>query len=422
LRRFVKIYILIAVLLISFTSLSPYAHAEAPTVRVLLLGNQYAVRIKSAGNLSVKDAYSLDKITNIPNNVVVKVYKGKIFVNKKETKSKFVYIVPKNMRGVTYLNGVGYRGYYLVGFNKRGRLQVINCIHLEDYMAGVLGGEIHSSWPIAAIKAQAVAARTYVLFKMQKSKNRLHDVVNDTGDQMYIGVRGESSRFTRAIRATKLQVMARDGKTICAYYHSNCGGGTSDSWNVFQKDYGFLAAAKCPFCANAPNSKWGKTLYVDTIRHRLNRNGHKIGRIISIKPYSRDKAGRVIYLEVKHTWGATYVFASEFRRIMGYRTIKSAKFTMYPKKYITYRYTKRIASNRSGMALASNMTGMTGGPQTVAENVQVPTYYYFSGKGWGHGVGMCQWGARGMALSGYKYRQILKQYYPGTSIYVIEEE
>ena len=418
-KRFLSLTLVI-LLFVSFLSVIPVYASDSTMIRVKLLGSQYGIRISNAGGLTVKDAYTLKKITSSPKKVVIKTYKGKIFVNKIETNSKFVYVVSENIHSTTYLNGVGYRGYYLVGFNNHGKLQAINYVEIDDYISGVLGGEIIESWPMETIKAQAVAARTYVMYKLQNSQDKLFDVVNDTGDQMYVGVKGESWKFKQAVKATRHEVLARDGKVICAYYHSNCGGGTSDSWNVMKNDKGGLKGVKCPYCANAPNSSWGKTLYADTIRWKLKQNGYKIGKIFSIKPHSKDESNRIIYLEIKHSWGTTHVFASEFRRIMGYRTIKSTKFTMYPKNYISYRHTKRILASRGGNAMAAGIAGS--GHQTVTENIKIPTYFYFSGAGWGHGTGMCQWGAKGMAKAGNKYRQILKFYYPGTSLCVVEED
>lgn len=414
-RKFLSTGLLL-VFFFSF-AISHVAAGEKLMIRVRLLGDQHAVRIFNSSGLVAKDAYSLKEITNSPKEIVVKVYNGNIYVNKILTNSKFVYIVSDNIHSTTHLNSTGYRGYYLAGFNNNGRLQVINYVALDDYIAGVLGGEIIESWPVETIKAQAVAARTYVLYKMTSGGDKFYDVVNDTGDQMYVGVKGETAKYGQAVRETKNEVLARDGKAICAYYHSNCGGGTSDSWNVFKQDKGALKGVKCPYCAGAPNSSWGKTLNTEVIRWKLKNDGYNVGKIFSIKPYSKDPSTRIIYLEINHSWGTTHILSSEFRRIMGYGTIKSTKFSLYPKNYIAYRDTKQIASNRSGMTMSA---GIAPAVRTTTENLQIPTYFYFSGSGWGHGVGMCQWGAKGMALEGFNYKQILQHYYPGTTISVIE--
>ncbi|MCE1247757.1 MAG: SpoIID/LytB domain-containing protein [Firmicutes bacterium] len=397
-------------------------------IRVSVLMNQYAMRVQGKGNLEIKDAYTLKKIGSFPGDVTIKIVKGKIFANKTETNSKFIYVVAEKLNSVTTLNGTGYRGYYLIGFNDQGRLQAINYVDLDDYISGVLGGEISAAWPLESIKAQAVAARTYVMYKLQQGRSGLYDVVNDTGDQMYIGVRGESPVFTRAVNETRAQVLARDNKIICAYYHSSCGGGTADSANVFQGSTAGLSGVKCPFCSGAPNSNWGKSLDAEIIRLRLARNGIKTGKIFSIKPYSRDKYNRVIYLEVKHEGGVSYILSSEFRKSIGYREIKSTKFDIKPQGIIPGKYSRSIASNRSRIPYLSNtggssfndMSAMSNIPSATAMTNGIPSAYYFTGSGWGHGVGLCQWGSKGMGAAGYTYKQILATYYPGMILCEIE--
>jgi stage II sporulation protein D len=235
---------------------------------------------------------------------------------------------------------------------------------------------------------------------------------------MYIGVRGESPLFSRAVKETKSQVLARNNKIICAYYHSSCGGGTSDSSNVFPGSTAGLSGVKCPFCSGAPNSSWGKSLDSEIIRYRLAKIGIRTGKIFSIKPYSRDKYNRVIYLEVKHENGVNYVLSSDFRKSIGYREIKSTKFDVKPQGVSPYRYSKSIAANRSGISFLSNAPETFGKVSATSEGI--PSAYYFSGAGWGHGVGLCQWGSKGMGEAGYTYRQILGTYYPGTVLCEIE--
>lgn len=407
---------IICLTLLFIISVKDDAFAEGINVRVLILNNQQAVRISCPQGLVIKDAYSLKEVGKTPRETVLRVNQGRIFADGTDTGSRFVYAASDNVHNINHLNGAAYRGYFLVGLNDRGGLQVINYVALDDYIQGVLGGEIIASWPVEAIKAQAVAVRTYVMYKLGESRSRLYDVVNDTGDQMYIGVRGEAPNFTRAVKETSNQVMAREGKAVCAYYHSSCGGGTSDSIHVFSNDQGSLQGSQCNFCRGNPNSTWGKTLTAEVIRHRLNNNGFRTGRIFSITPISRSENKRIIYLEIKHELGVSHLFASDFRRMMGYQEIKSTKFDVHPKQYVTYRQTKQMAASRG---LSMGGTDAAGTITNENLEIQIPTYYYFSGAGWGHGVGMCQWGARGMALEGYDYKQIVRHYYPNTELSVI---
>lgn len=379
------------------------------TVRVCLLQRQRALSFSCKRPLVVKDGYTLKKITsNSGRRLVIKIYKGVIYVNGGRTNSDYVYVMTSNYHMPVYLNRVPYRGYFMIGKNGSGSLMAVNHVGLEHYLGGVLGGEIIKSWPIEAIKAQAVAARTYVLYKMAGSKDKLYDVVNSDADQVYLGVRGESPTFNRALKQTRSQVIARGGNVICAYYHSNSGGHTSNSWDVFKKGRAKLLGVKDPFSKGAPNSRWQLTISASSIRWKLNKNGYDVGKIFRLKPHSRDKAGRVAYFQIDHEKGATYVHGSDFRRIIGYRTLKSTKLSIHPKRYRTYRYTKMLASNR-GTLTNKNIVNPPG---------KIPTYFTFYGAGWGHGVGLCQWGAKNMARAGYTYKQILAHYYPRTAICV----
>ncbi|MFP4499344.1 MAG: SpoIID/LytB domain-containing protein, partial [Vulcanimicrobiota bacterium] len=341
-----------------------------------------------------------------------------IYLNNKPVSSKYLYFLTSDYRTPITLDGVRYRGYFMVALKDNGRMMVVNYIGMEDYLAGVLGGEIIASWPMESIKAQTVAARTYVLYKINRMKNqgKLYDVVNNTGDQMYIGVRGESDKFRKAVEATRGQVLSRNGVPVCAYYHSNSGGHTSDSRNVFQKTNAGLKGVEDPYCAGAPNSTWQKTLTADTIRNRLHSQLNGATRIFSIKPHTRDEAGRVVYMEIEHDKGKSMVFGSDFRRLIGYGVIKSTKFDLYPKDHYYYRYTKKIAAGRHRNPGSSATITNDDLEKIIVENKKVPSAFYFSGQGWGHGVGMSQWGARGMAKSGFNYRQILEHYYPDTEI------
>jgi len=393
-------------LLTFFFLLFSGAYGYDITVRIALLMDQPAVGVSCPSGLTVKDAYTLKDIVKTSGKVIVKVYQDKIFVNKIETASKFVYVLTKDFNTPIYLNEVPYRGYYLIGFNENNRLMVVNYVGLEDYLGGVLGGEIISSWPMESIKAQAVAARTYAVHRLKAGGGKYYDMVNNTADQMYLGVKGESPRFLQAIKQTSSQVLARDGKVICAYYHSNSGGYTSDSWMVFKGDTAKLSGVMDPFSQGAPNSYWQIYLSSDTIRMRLLKNGINIGKILSIKPYSRDGAGRVIYLQVDHTGGTTYVFGSDFRRYMGYSEIKSTRFNVKPCNYEPF----------TGAESARPYPLAQSAMQAPQMTTNIPSTYQFTGAGWGHGVGMCQWGAKKMAEQGYNYKEILRHYYPDASI------
>jgi stage II sporulation protein D len=384
------------------------------TVRVGILMDQQAVSFHCSRGLVARDGVSMKQITTSPGRLDVRVKQGKIFLGASPAGTNYVYVLTQDYHTPISLNGVGYRGYFLAVLNGSGRLMVINHVGLEDYLAGVLGGEIIPSWPIESIKAQAVAARTYALYKIQEGKGTLYDLVNNTADQMYVGVRGETPSFIKALQETRAQVLARDGRIICAYYHSNSGGFTSDSSVVFKIDRGGLQGVKDPYSNGAPNGSWSLTLSSEELQRILSRNGSRVGRIFVVKPLGRDAAGRVTSVKVDHEKGSEVIHASDFRRLVGYGSLKSTMFTVTPGNFSTRRCTRIITPG--GGVMASTMVGEAP-PIKTTEFLEVPGSFTFRGAGWGHGVGMSQWGARKMAEMGCSYRQILMHYYPGTDIY-----
>ncbi len=389
------------------------AESHEVTVRVGILMDQTAVGLTCSKPLTVKNGYSLKEILTTGGRVVIKVHQGQIYVNDRPAGCDHVYVLTSDFHTPIYLNDVPYRGYFMAGKNDKGRLMLVNHVGMEDYLGGVLGGEIIQSWPIEAIKAQAVAARTYALYKLQGSKERLYDLVNSDADQVYLGVRGESSRFNEALRQTRSQVLSRDGQVICAYYHSNSGGHTSDSMTVFKRGHADLKGVEDPYARGAPNESWTYTVRSETIRNLLSRNGYPVGKIFTLNIKSRCSGGRIIDLEVEHEKGKTVVHGSDFRRILGYRNLKSTRTTLHPSQFYTHRYTRMMSASRGA--------GGAGDVPTT-DFVKVPEYFTFKGSGWGHGVGMSQWSARNMALAGYNYRQILAHFYRDTVLSVARKK
>jgi stage II sporulation protein D len=419
-----KVLKILVIPVLSFLLLSSFCivpcSAYDVTVRVALLMNQQAINFTCSKTLIVRNANNLNEVARTSSKLVIRTDGSSLIVDDKKVDGSMLYVTTTDYQTPINLNGVPYRGFYLIALNESKRMTVINHVGLEDYLGGVLGGEIIASWPLETIKAQAVAARTYALHRMNVKKNALFDVTNDTSDQMYLGVRGEAPSFTRAIRETRSQVLVKNGEIICAYYHSNCGGGTADSNTVFRTGDRSFPGNRDPFCAGAPNSSWTIRMKTDDIRSGLSKS-HKVGKVFMISSESRDGSGRHANVKIDHEWGTTILPGHEFRKLLGYQNLRSTRFQIQPQHYVSYRYTRKIEAARMGIqTFESNGIDKTSEKLTVTEERKIPTDYVFSGSGWGHGVGLCQWGARGAALKGYNYRQILSHYYPGVDLCVVQ--
>lgn len=295
-----------------------------------------------------------------------------------------------------------YRG--AISFTKDDAgMTVINTLPLEAYLYSVLPSEMPAFWPEEALKAQAVAARSYTLASAGRFAARGYDVQGSVTSASYRGVTGESARTTAAVQATRGQVLERGGKPLLAFYSANSGGYTEDSRIVWGDSAGMKAvpdaeakvrnrylppAALAHWLATAPPSfsavepfyshsayRWQKWVPAGEIARRVQRE-KDVGEVLSVVSHGRGISGRVAAVEVEGTRGSVLLRGDRIRSVLG--GLRSTLFVSRP------------------------MLGPDG----------KPTYFIFSGGGWGHGVGMDQSGAAGMASAGFTYGQILEHYYP----------
>ena len=280
----------------------------------------------------------------------------------------------KSSRGFLSYGGQPLRGYLTITLSREG-LAVVSHLPLESYLEGVVNGEIDSSWPMEAVKAQVVAARSYALFRM-RGEGTLYDLKTDVSDQVYAGLRSEDSRAGEAVRLTRGQALTRDGSPIEAFYHASCGGRTSSAqevWGIVQPS---LPGVVCGACDDAPYARWNLSLDRGRITEAIRTLYPRVSSPKSLGIHRRTTDGRVLTLYVETADGRVLVDAGDFRKVIGYRQLPSTRFSL-------------------GMA----------GERIV-----------LTGEGYGHGVGLCQWGTRGGALAGMDYRQILSKYYPGAEL------
>jgi len=256
-------------------------------------------------------------------------------------------------------------------------LAIVNELRLEEYLVGVLRAETSDKWPLETLRAQAIVARTYAAFHRASSGARPYHIVASTAHQMYFGHVPASSPIWEAVRDTAGQVLLWDGELFPAFYHSTSGGYTEDPRTVFAaQNMPALKAVRDEFSAAAPHFYWTLDLKLTDLSDILKRNGYDVGSVTAIEVTERTTSLRVASLTVHGTRSTAKLRGNDFRKMIGYETVKSTLFAV----------------------------ALDGG---VAR---------FSGRGYGHGVGMSQWGAKGMAEQGYKAEKILEYYYPGTTL------
>ncbi len=270
-----------------------------------------------------------------------------------------------------------YRGALDIRVQPDGKLLAINRLDVESYVRGVLYHEISDRWPMEATKAQAVATRTYALYKMEESRGKLFDVTSDIYSQVYGGKSAERFRTDIAANYTEGEVMIYQGKIIPAFFHSNSGGHTEDANQVWGINSPPLRGVESPFSRGMPHYTWTRNYQSREIQQKLNDGGISVGMIKDIKVAERTASGRVRDLIIEARDGKkTRISGKKFRDVVGPNLIKSNMYEVRMKGY----------------------------------------YFDLVGRGWGHGVGMCQWGAHSMARKRYNYEEILNYYYPGMEI------
>ena len=242
-------------------------------------------------------------------------------------------------------------------------------VDLESYVASVLAGEVSPSWPKSALQAQAVAARTFAILRMRERKNQAFHVQSSVMDQVYKNHKVQA--FTDAARATSGQVLFYDNRLAETSFHSTCGGKTTDSHSIWGRPYQHLKGVSCEYCKSSNTYNWSENIPLQDIETKLKQ------KVTGIKISSRGPDGRAQTVEVLGAASPLRMSGHELRMTLGAMRMKS----------------------------------------TLLNTIQViKDKLYIAGRGFGHGVGMCQYGAMGMAKKGKRYQDILAFYYPGTHL------
>jgi len=256
-------------------------------------------------------------------------------------------------------------------------LFLVNALELEDYVAAVVASEVPRTWPQAALEAQAVAARTFALAQKiaQGASARAH-LGSSVLDQVYSGAAHPDSGALRAAQATQGEVLTYGAAPIAAYFSASCGGRSETGEAAFN-----LPAGSTPYLISEPDDAdpgrgWVVRKPLAQISSALRKAGRVLAPVTALDISARTGSGRARTLRIETESGPRTLGAVELRQILGYEALPSLLFDV---------------SVEGGTAV-------------------------FRGRGNGHGVGLCQWGARARAQRGETYRQILAHYYPGSEL------
>jgi len=301
--------------------------------------------------------------------------------------SKDVIISPKRDAAIV-IGSKTYRGRLRVQQSGGGVL-LINLVDIEGYLRGVLRGELPGDFHLEAFKTLAVAARTYALYQKQFSKGRDYDVVDHEGSQVYDGVSKEEKIAVDAVEATRGQIAVWRNRGVdeifCTYYSSTCGGLSQAVRNVKPNDPAvppLAGGVVCNDCSPSPFYRWGpaRVSRAEVTKRIVARypSVKRLGTIVDVRPKGVTSDGRAIRVELIGSNGQTETLVGEdFRLAMGSKVLRSTNFTI---------------------------------------EVQKDGFVFKDGKGFGHGMGLCQYGMDTKAKGGMGYEAILAYYYPGSRL------
>jgi len=365
-------------LAVLFLTVTRPSCAESVAVRVLLFQNlpsftlsvppDYALVTRPAGLLPAEsDGWRTFQVQATSRNFRIQGL---------NVEGEELRLTPRTNTAVIYAGSKLYRGGLDVKWRTAG-LTVVNTLDLEQYLYGVVPKEAPAQWQMAALRAQAIVARTYALYKRSRQPNRDYDVAAQyVRDQHYEGYSAEHPRTTQAVDDTRGLVLTCRGDLIPTYYHAESAGYTENSEDVWSSSHPCLRAVRAQMYPASPYLQWSVSLALQDIRSALAKRGHGVGPIHRLEPIQHSATGRITLLKIGHKWGETVIRGTDFRLALGPEVIRSTLFTV---------------QIRDGRAL-------------------------FTGQGWGHGVGLCQWCSQGMAESGYDYEAILTHYYQGAKL------
>lgn len=352
---------------------------QAPDLRVGLASGRASLTITPAGGKATVQTGSSKTITLAANTAAaIRWQDGAFLVGREKLRGEVLVIRPAAKAGELSLDGRRYRGALELR-HRGGGLTAVNIVPVDGYLRSVVPEEMPVDWPAEAIKAQSVAARSFALASRGRHASEGYDLCTTTHCQLYKGIASEKTASTAAARATRGEVLTYGGQPIEALFHTDSGGMTESSEDVWGSHVPYLRAVRDTPLGTMP---WTKTVSKVDLEKKLAAKGHNIGRLraIELSPLAvgrvakdRTASGRVKAMTAVGTKGRATLSGTAWRSLLG---LKSALFDA--------KLTKDSVT--------------------------------FTGFGAGHGLGISQWGAKRLAETGKSYADILHHYYTGVTL------
>lgn len=344
---------------------------------------------------------------------------------------------------ITSVDKRKYNGcFYVASINNA----LINNVNLEEYIYSVVSGEMGSSFEMDALKAQAIAARSYAISNLKKYIKHGYNLTNDIYSQVYLGVNNVNDKIRKAVDETKGLIASFNGEIINATYSSSNGGVIASSEEVWGNKYPYLVMKYDPYSTNTPNVNWKVEVSRDNLDELLAQKTNK--RNFTGLRLQKNALGRVKDVVVSYNDGDVKLSANKFRLIFGSSKFKSTLFdvnkkventnvkpmpkkektiivasTPGPNEGVVFDIVKLTDDKLDKVSKVQNIgsSAEAGGQNIIETSIDLTDKYVFYGKGFGHSVGLSQYGANEMAKQGFKYLEILNFYYPGIEVKVLND-
>ena len=332
--------------------------------------------------------------------------------------------------GLLTFNGRAFRGTLDLTRDDEGDMIVVNQVDTASYLASVVGSEEPTTWMPEALAAQAIAARTYLSTHL--ARHDTYDIEGDTRDQEYDGLAGEATSTVKAVDRTAGMIATYKGRPIEALYSANAGGITEDSENVYANALPYLRSVPSPADDVAQASSWGHTSWqwkteftAPQLRSYIGARGIDVGDPQRIDLTRLTATGRVLSARIVGSRGTRDIGKDASRYYFGLRsTLFSVETRPEETEFVDAANVERTRQLEFlGASIERTFTVSVKDPDRTIHTLRVlgwqyrlPARFVFTGRGYGHGVGMSQWGAQGMALGGKSAEEILKHYYLGIEI------
>ncbi len=440
-KRFISTVLAFMLVFIS----ASYASASNSYTNTLRVGLSYgsgasdSARFSSSADIIISDAASLAEIGSVPagTEFVITLSEG-AFVSEGYLAPYTGTVILESASPISY-NGSSYRGSFELRIYGESRITVINIVNTEEYLMSVLGKEMSASWPIEALKAQAICARNYAVSNINKHSEYGFDICATVDCQVYGGIGSEGTRTREAVEATRGMMATYEGRVVPLFYFSCDGGYTEDSENVWPNAEGYLRGKEDVYedASYIPEgyASWSVTMTKEEVEEALKKKNINVGELLDITLDSISENNGVVSMTFVGTEGSKTVTKTLTRTTL---SLNSQAYTIEKEggtevktetvKPIDMILSSMFVLSDGGISqLGNEVYRMTDKgiekiildeePEESGESASAGyTSYTFNGHGWGHLVGMSQWGAYSMAKDGKTYEDILNFYYTDIDI------